>query len=173
MTDRVALVVDDEPANLNFLERLIEQAKFNVRPATSGKAALESVEGLEELALVLVDMKLPDMNGLQLTSELRKRFPSAYIIVATMFDERELMEKAFGRGCNVFLVKPHGFMDLFRRLLSTTMEDLCSEGHTVIDQYGPRQFTSSKTETSTQTATVVAAAVPETSELTAPAPESA
>ena len=168
MTNRTALVVDDEPANLNFLERLIEQAKFTVKPATSGRAALEAVEGLDELALVLVDMKLPDMNGLQLTSELRKRFPSAYIIVATMFDERELMEKAFGRGCNVFLVKPHGFMDLFRRLLSTKMEDLCCEGHTIIDQYGPRKFTGAVKATSTQTVPVVAVTNSDTKELTAP-----
>lgn len=140
MVDRIALVVDDEPANLNFLERLIEQARFNVRGATCGKAALDKVEGCPEITLALVDMQLPDMTGLQLVTELRKRFPDAYLVIATMHDERDLMEKAFSRGCDMFLVKPHGFMELFRRLVSTSPDELRSGGFMVIDQYGPRPF---------------------------------
>jgi hypothetical protein len=59
--------------------------------------------------------------------------------MATMLDERSLMEQAFANGCNVFLVKPHGFMELFRRLqeIGPDPEQL---NRMIIDQYGPRPF---------------------------------
>ncbi|NWF70167.1 MAG: response regulator [Chloroflexi bacterium] len=143
MTENIALVVDDTPANRDFLERLLAQAKFSVRGAESGAAALAALKEDEQLALAMVDMQLPDMNGLQLTSELRQRFPDAVIVIATMYDERSLMERAFQRGCNVFLVKPHGFMELFKRLTTTKLEDLRQQQALVIDQYGPRVYSTS------------------------------
>lgn len=135
-----ALVVDDTPANRDFLERLLKQAGFDILGASTGKAALGLVENLDELALALIDMQLPDMPGLQLTYDLRRRFPHAYIVVATMHDERSLMESVFVKGGNCFLVKPHGFMELYRRLTTVSIKDLLETECVVIDQYGPRNF---------------------------------
>jgi CheY-like chemotaxis protein len=92
MGDNIALVVDDTPANRDFLSRLIMQTRLNVRSAGDGKSALEAVSDLQNLKLAVVDMKLPDMDGLQLTVALRTRFPDAYIIIATMYDDTSLME---------------------------------------------------------------------------------
>jgi CheY-like chemotaxis protein len=137
----LALVVDDTPANRDFLERLLKQARFDVKGADSGESALKLISDVPTLELAVVDMQLPDMNGLQLTVELRQKFPQAYIVIATMYDDKSLMDRAFSRGCNVFLVKPHGFMELFKRLTTQKMEDLLIEKQLVIDQYGPRPFT--------------------------------
>ena len=54
-------------------------------------------------------------------------------------DERALMAQAFENGCNVFLVKPHGFMELFKRLQETG-PDPEQLNHLVIDQYGLRPY---------------------------------
>ena len=141
MTQKNAIVIDDNPANRDFLERLITQAVFDVQGASSGKAAISIIESLDHLELALVDMELPDINGLQLTQRIRERFPHAYIVVATMHDERTLMEKTFAKGGNCFLVKPHGFMELFKRLTTIDTSELINAGDIVIDQYGPRKFT--------------------------------
>jgi CheY-like chemotaxis protein len=142
MSEKLALVVDDTPANRDFLERLLMTAKFTVRTADCGQAALKALKDGEQLALAVVDMQLPDVNGLQLTVELRERYPNAVIVIATMFDDRSLMERAFEKGCNIFLVKPHGFMELFKRLTTTTnLEEMCTQTNMVIDQYGPRILT--------------------------------
>lgn len=140
MIDRVALAVDDVPANREFVERLLLAAHFTVLGASSGKAALQAVADLDDLTLAMVDMKLPDMHGLDLTVELRRRFPQALIVIATMYDARSLMEQAFTNGCNVFLVKPHGFMELYKRLTTLDMSEMRSIRCLVIDQYGPRAF---------------------------------
>jgi CheY-like chemotaxis protein len=138
--ERTALVVDDVPANREFLERLLATARFSVTGVGSGKAALQTMADLEELTLAMVDMKLPDMHGLEVTVALRQRFPKTLIVIATMYDAYSLMEDAFTKGCNVFLVKPHGFMELFKRLTTLDMNEILSTQRLVIDQYGPREF---------------------------------
>ena len=140
-SDKIALVVEDTPANRDFFERLLAQAKYTACGASTGKEALEKASEKDHLDLAVIDMQLPDMSGLQLTSELRKRFPQCYIVVATMHDERSLMNRVFEKGGNCYLVKPHGFMELFKRLTTSSTDDLCKQGCIVIDQYGPRGFT--------------------------------
>jgi CheY-like chemotaxis protein len=141
MSEKYALIVDDTPANRDFLERLISHAGYQVLGVPSGSAALEQVTTFTQLDLALVDMQLPDMNGLRLTADLRERFPQAYLVIATMYDDRSMMQSAFARGCNVFLVKPHGFMELFKRLTTMDMNQLREGPFLLIDQYGPRPFT--------------------------------
>jgi CheY-like chemotaxis protein len=138
--DRTALVVDDVPANREFLERLLATARFTVTGVASGKAALQTIADIEELTLAMVDMKLPDMHGLEVALALRQHFPRTLIVIATMYDSYSLMEEAFSKGCNVFLVKPHGFMELFKRLTTMEIDDILNTQRLVIDQYGPRVF---------------------------------
>ncbi|NDJ76738.1 MAG: response regulator transcription factor, partial [Chloroflexi bacterium] len=64
----------------------------------------------------------------------------ARIVMATMLDERPLIAKAFENGCDVFMVKPHGFMELFRRLQAVRAGEETLLDKLVIDQYGPRPF---------------------------------
>jgi CheY-like chemotaxis protein len=140
MADPIALVVDDTPANRDFLERLLTQARFDVRGASSGGDAQAQLRKVDQLALALIDIQLPDMSGLQLTERLRQRYPQAYVVVATMHDERSLMQSVFEKGGNCFLVKPHGFMDLFQRLTTTSLDELRGGDFLIIDQYGPRPY---------------------------------
>lgn len=137
---RKALVVDDAPANRDFLVRLLQQAGFEVRGVATGHEAMSVLDDLDDLRLALIDMELPDTNGVQLTYELRKLYPEAYLVVATMHDERSLMERTYHRGGNCFLVKPHGFMELYKRLTTLSIRELCAEEFTVIDQYGLREL---------------------------------
>lgn len=146
MNNRVALVVDDAPANRDFLERLLGGAKFQVIGAATGQKALDAVADRKDVSLALVDMKLPDMTGLQLIVELRQRFPEACLVIATMLDDRSMIEEAFKQGCHIFLVKPHGFMELFQRLMTSDVTAIRNGPRLVIDQYGPREFKLSTSE---------------------------
>ena len=133
---KTALVIDDEPANRDFLVRLLVQANMEVKGAKTGAEALAIAETVEHFSLIAIDNKLPDMNGVELLVKFREKYPEAKLVMATMLDERKLMTKAFENGCDVFLVKPHGFMELFRRLQESTdkLDQL------IIDQYGPRPY---------------------------------
>lgn len=140
MSTQKALVVEDTDANRIFFERLLTQAGFEVHGVSSGRAALQKLEAFDSLELAVFDMQVPDFNGLDLTAMARQAFPKACIVVATMHDERSLMESAFQKGCNIFLVKPHGLMELYNRLTKVGLEAIVNGACMVIDQYGPREF---------------------------------
>ena len=101
---------------------------------------MKKVKESPHFTLALIDMEIPDINGLQLTHILRHLVPDICIVVATMHDERSLMQSAFDKGCDVFLVKPHGFMEIFKRLVHEGTDSLRASRPLVIDQYGPRTF---------------------------------
>lgn len=139
----LALVVDDEPANRDFLVRLLQQAKLKVRGAGDGQEALAIAEELgDDLRLIMLDHQLPDKTGAQLLKELRERLPNAKIVMATMYDERSMMRDAFNAGCTAFLVKPHGFMDLFKIIEKVADDPSCLDKlqGKVFDQQGLRDW---------------------------------
>lgn len=140
MSNRPALVVDDTHANRDFLERLLTQAGFAVKGASTGKDALQIVDQSEQLLLAVVDLELPDVSGLEVTRSIRTTHPDAYIVVASMHDQRSLIKSAYDCGGNCYMVKPHGFMELFKRLTTSSIADLYNAEHMIIDQYGPRVF---------------------------------
>ncbi len=138
-TAKLALVIEDEPANQDFFVRLFRQAGFEVCAATTGQEALALAHQMPDLMLVAVDLQLPDVPGLELVEQLRGLLPGALLLVTTMWDEPDMISRAFENGCDVFLVKPHGFMELFRRLreLPAGRDQLT---RVVIDQYGLRPY---------------------------------
>lgn len=134
-----ALVVDDEPANRDFVERLLQTAGYNVVGAATGAAALQAAKTMTTLTIALVDQELPDSTGLEIITKLRTDHPAALLVMATMHDDRPLIDQAFVAGIDVFLVKPHGFMELYRRL-NEAQADTSRLRRLVIDQYGPRPY---------------------------------
>jgi CheY-like chemotaxis protein len=136
---RHAIVIDDEPANRDFLERLMALAGFTVTGAGSAEEALRKIGEMPRLALALVDQELPDIRGVDLIRSLRAGHADALLVMATMHDGRDLIDESFAAGVDVYLVKPHGFMELFKRLQGAT-PDLTELRRLVIDQFGPRPF---------------------------------
>lgn len=134
-----AIVADDEPANRDFMVRLIQMAGFRVEGAGTGAEAIAAATAAPTLTLALIDHQLPDATGIEVVRALREKHPTALLIMATMHDHRELIDQAFEQGIDVFLVKPHGFMELFRRLQESG-GNLDTLRRLVIDQYGPRPY---------------------------------
>src|SRR5687767_11500080 len=95
-----ALVIDDEPANRDFLERLLQTASFKVLGASTGAEALRAVKTIPQLALALVDQQLPDATGLEIIASLRADNPEALLVMATMHDDRTLIDEAFQKGAD-------------------------------------------------------------------------
>ncbi len=138
-----ALVIDDEPANRDFLERLLTQTKMQVKGASLPKTALEIVETLgDQIKLVMLDRQLPGINGVELLKQLREKLPTSKIVMATMHDDRAMMEEAFAAGCDTFLVKPNGFMELFHMIKGVCEDPTCLNklDKLVFDHHGSRPW---------------------------------
>ncbi len=145
MSTKNVLIVDDTDANRFFFERLTTQAGYTVTSARSGAEAVTVMTLLPVLSAALVDLEIGDMSGLELLVRLRRQHPECCLIVATMHDDRSIMDSAFSKSCDIFLVKPHGFTDLFKRLSVTPADQLRPQVPLIIDQYGVRQYVVAQT----------------------------
>ena len=84
MSDRAKiLLVDDEPGMLRYIKTLLEVDNHDVETASTGEQALQTVEKGLEPDLVLLDLGLPDIDGVVLCRRLRAAVPDGIIVVLT------------------------------------------------------------------------------------------
>ena len=137
---RQALVVDDEFYNRDFVQILLEKAGFSVVSAANGFDAATAAGENPELSLALIDHELPDTTGVKLIAGLRTQRPDMMLVMATVHDDHELIEQAFSAGADMFIVKPNGFIELFKQLQIPDSKLMASDQRWIIDQYGVRPY---------------------------------
>jgi DNA-binding NtrC family response regulator len=98
------LIVDDDRDLRAILSALFED-EFQVMEADSG-AALQKAFALEQPDVVVLDVKLPDADGLDLLPQLKKRWPDTEVIVLTGYDDVSMAVEAGKRGAYNFVTKP-------------------------------------------------------------------
>ena len=104
-TSRIALC-DDHPIVLNGLQNLIEsEPDFEiVGTATDGLAALKLIaEKLPDIALI--DISMPELNGIALARRLRAEAPSVRVVVLTVYEDRAFLKQALDAGVRGYLLK--------------------------------------------------------------------
>ena len=103
---RTVLLVDDNPDHLDLLIATIERVPDLVSiSTTSPREAIELVRS-EAPDVVVTDLIMPELSGMELTRALRLDYPSLPIIVLTARLEREVAEEAFAAGATDFMTKP-------------------------------------------------------------------
>ena len=103
--DARVLVVDDEERVRKLLTRLLQEEGHRVRAASSGREALEALEG-EAYDLVLTDLTMPGMSGMDLLSEIREKWPEMSVILITAFGTVESAVEAMHKGAFHYITKP-------------------------------------------------------------------
>src|SRR5271155_170046 len=99
------LVVDDEIEIREGLEALLTSENFQVTLAETGAAGLQKLED-NPFDLMLLDVSLPDRNGLELLREIRLRDPQLSIILITAYGSIDMARAAFKGGAQDFITKP-------------------------------------------------------------------
>jgi DNA-binding NtrC family response regulator len=99
------LIVDDDRDMRAVLSALL-QDEFQVAEADSG-AALQKAMSQEQPDAVLLDVKLPDADGLELLPQLKKRWPETEVIILTGCDDLKMAVEAGKRGAYNFVTKPY------------------------------------------------------------------
>jgi len=98
------LVVDDEPLNRELLKDFLEANDYDVILASGGKEALEKIK--EKPDLVLLDIMMPDMNGLQVLDKIKEMAPSMEVIMVTSMAEHDIAVSSLKRGASDYVTKP-------------------------------------------------------------------
>ena len=110
------LLVDDEPAILNGLKRQLTAQGYEVRTAASGTEALQEIEK-NPPELILLDLMMPGMDGLEVTYQVRLRLRNNVpIIVLSAREEEQKKVEALDLGADDYLTKPFGLDELLARI---------------------------------------------------------
>lgn len=116
--DPELLVVDDDPDILRIVQFFLSKQNFHVHAATGGQEALEMLEANENIELVLSDVMMPKISGLDLLKQLRSMEKYADIPVILISAEGETSQKVMGLnlGADDFITKPFNFDELMARV---------------------------------------------------------
>jgi CheY-like chemotaxis protein len=117
MLRRRVLVVDDDPEIVTFLATLLELEGIDSTVATSAAAALEKLEHTVP-NLVLLDIAMPDRDGLDLCRELKKdpRTRDVPVFVVSARPGKDVVERALAAGAEEFIRKPFENQELIARI---------------------------------------------------------
>jgi two-component system sensor histidine kinase/response regulator len=110
------LIVDDLEDNLFLLTKILELTGANIIKAKSGLAAIQAISENPGIDIVLMDIKMPGMDGFIATSEIHKLRPEMPVIAQTAFAMKDDEEKALASGCIEYVSKPISRLDLYEKL---------------------------------------------------------
>lgn len=104
--EKLLLIVEDDLANAQYFKAVFNRAGATVMLAANGAEALTLIEGGAKPDVILMDLKMPVMNGYIATQEIRKLDNDVPIIAVTAFALDQDDELVFEVGCNGYIAKP-------------------------------------------------------------------
>jgi len=110
-----ALVVDDEPSFRRVLRTSLAASGFAIEEARSGEEAV-AILGRSVFDLVLLDVNMPGMGGVEACREIRAHMPKIGIVMVTVQDGESEIIKALEAGADDYIIKPIRFRELVARL---------------------------------------------------------
>jgi PAS domain S-box-containing protein len=121
----VVLVVEDEEVNYQYLEILLKKYRNDIKilHAISGEEAVELCNAYPDIRLVLMDLKMTGIGGLEATRRIKMLHPEMVVVAQTAFTSLENREDARQAGCDAFLQKPTRKVHLFQ-VLDKYLKDL-------------------------------------------------
>jgi two-component system cell cycle response regulator DivK len=112
---KAILVVEDEDHNYAYIHEILKRTHATILRAETGSKAVEWAQK-ESIDLVLMDIKLPEMDGLMATLEIRKILPDIPIIAQTAFAMEKERQACFQAGCDDYIAKPFEPVKLLERV---------------------------------------------------------
>jgi two-component system KDP operon response regulator KdpE len=120
------LVVDDEPQIRHSLQTNLEKRNYEVTTTASAEEALEAI-ARQNPDVIIVDLVLPAMDGIELTRRIRKQSPVPIIVLSAIGDERKKVE-ALESGADDYVTKPFGMEELVARIKSALRRTIMLSG---------------------------------------------
>jgi len=113
---RKVLVVEDNPISFKLMLAVLSQVNVEVVHALNGRDAIDLCKTDQLFDLVLMDMQMPEVNGLEATRVIKEMHPDLPVIATTantFFEDEVACKEA---GCDAFLTKPLKFRQLFEQM---------------------------------------------------------
>jgi two-component system, cell cycle response regulator DivK len=103
---KTILIAEDEKVTRYFFEKALKKTRANLFFVNDGFEAVELVRENSEIDLVLMDIRLPRMDGLEATAKIKELIPELPVIIQTAYAMQSTQEEAIKCGCDNFITKP-------------------------------------------------------------------
>lgn len=100
------LVAEDNDISFRLLDFVLKASNYKVIRALNGKEAVDIFTKTPGINLVLTDLSMPEMDGIEATRHIREMDKDIPIVVQTGFSESAEINKAIEAGCNAYITKP-------------------------------------------------------------------
>jgi len=111
------LVIDDDPAVRTFAQRVLERVGFTVLTAANGREGLEEfAQRRQEIVAVLVDLTMPQLDGMDVFRELHAAAPDMPVLIMSGYSEQEVSTRFAGTAVGAFIQKPFHSRELLARM---------------------------------------------------------
>ncbi|MDP4207716.1 MAG: response regulator [Bacteroidota bacterium] len=118
---KTILIAEDEEMNFLFMEAIIESSQASILWASNGIEAVELMKQHPDTSLILMDIRMPEMDGIEATLKIREFNTTVPIIAQTAYSTEEDRNKCLEAGCNEYLTKP-----ISHKVLLSTIERFLS-----------------------------------------------
>ena len=105
-TQHTILVAEDDHINAEYMKAMLRKGNYKVMIATNGQEAVNIMEAESSISLILMDLKMPVLNGIEATKHIRAKRPSIPILAVTSYIGSSYTNEAIDAGCNEVLSKP-------------------------------------------------------------------
>jgi len=116
VTDSLILVVEDDEINMSFLHEVLKKSGYKIVSAKTGEEAVKICRENIEITLVLMDIKLPLINGYEATRKIKDMRADLPVIAQTAYAQDLDKDRVFASGCSDYIAKPYEKEDLLLKI---------------------------------------------------------
>ena len=104
--EKRVLLAEDEETNIILMREFLSSTRLRIDIVRNGQDAVDKIESGEKYDLILMDIKMPRMNGLEAMAIIKKQYPTMRIIAQSAYALAEEREQAMETGCDDYITKP-------------------------------------------------------------------
>ena len=106
MSDKKKILICDDEEGIRESLKLILSDKYELIFACNGNECLNALKKEKNIHLILIDIKMPKQNGLEVTKEVKSLNPAAKVIIITGYESVEIAQEATAAGADAYITKP-------------------------------------------------------------------
>jgi len=118
MSNKEKILICDDEEGIRESLKLILENNYNLIFSSSGQECLEKLNKDKNIKLVLIDIKMPKQNGIEITREIKRLYPALPVIIVTGYRSAEIAQEATSAGASDYIVKPFESKEIIAKINS-------------------------------------------------------
>ncbi len=106
LNNKKVLIVEDVVSSIMYYKSAFKHTGANLLIATNGKQAVDTINKNPDIDIILMDIVMPEMNGLDATKKIKEISPNTAVIIQTAYVQKHTEYQCYEAGCDAFLEKP-------------------------------------------------------------------